>query len=333
MAILAYQAFIVFSLIVIRIVARRHLATACFVWSGFTVLNLFFWPLILVQLAVVWVSYAVLKPKDDTPPVSDGQFGPLANSPLTSATTQPLATKPEGQLATKQSAGKPPTHKSETLDTSQTILGTVNKTIANLNSFVERARAIQEATSLLDMHISMEKSTTELYLGIARSEIERDFLFAKNGPIFQETYEKYHALLSTNRNAVTPEDEKEKLSLDYVTPDFSLPTRHADIEIADAIEQRIRELQQQREAFFANLKNILDRDVALRTRFFKVIEGSNLSKIWEEELKVRRQTAELNAHFFSAQARQQGDALKPHAASNERAGADQQPRHPVRRWN
>ena len=298
MAILAYQAFIVFSLIVIRIVARRHLATACFVWSGFTVLNLFFWPLILVQLAVVWVTYAVLKPKDDTLPVSDGQLGPLTSSPLTQATTQPLATKPETQLAAKQAAGKPPTHTTEAIDTSQSFLGTVNKTIADLNSFVERARAIQETTSLLDMHISREKSTIELYLGIARSEVERDALFAKNGPIFQETYEKYFALLSANRNAVTPEEEEEKLSLDYVTPDFSLPTRHVDMEIADAIEQRIRELQQQREVFFADLKNILDRDPALRTRFFKVIEGSNLRKIWEEELKVRRQTAELNAHFF-----------------------------------
>ncbi|MDD4944984.1 MAG: DarT ssDNA thymidine ADP-ribosyltransferase family protein [Rhodoferax sp.] len=297
MAILAYQAFIVFSLIVIRIVARRHLATACFVWSGFTVLNLFFWPLILVQLAVVWVTYAVLKPKDDTPPVSDGQLAPQTSSPHTPATTTP-ETHFAAKLAAKQSAGNPPPHKNETLDTSQTILGTVNKAITDLNSVLERARAVQEATSLLDMHISREKSTIELYLGIARSEVERDALFAKNGPIFQETYEKYFALLSGNRTAVPPEEEKEKLSLDYVTPVLSLPTRHVDREIADAIEQHIRELQQQREAFFANLKNILDRDVALRTRFFKVIEGSNLSKIWEEELKVRRQTAELNAHFF-----------------------------------
>lgn len=297
MAILAYQAFIVFSLIVIRIVARRHLATACFVWSGFTVLNLFFWPLILVQLAVVWVTYAVLKPKDDTPPVSDGQLGPQTSSPHTPATTQLLATKPETQLTAKQSAGKPPTHKNETLDTSQTILGTVNKTIANLNSFVERARAIQEATSLLDMHINMEKAAIENYLGIARSEIERDACFAMYGPSFQEFYEKFNARLSTV-DAVTPEDEKEKSSLDYVTPDFSLPTRHVDIGIADAIEQRIRELHQQRQAFLADLKNILDRDPALKTRFFKVIDGSNHSKIWEAELKARRHTAALNAHFF-----------------------------------
>ena len=121
MAILAYQAFIVFRLIVIRIVARRHLATACFLWSGFTVLNLFFWPLILVQLAVVWVTYAVLKPKDDTLPVSDGQLGPLTSSPFTPATTQPPATKRETQLAAKQSAGKTPTHKTEAIDTPQTF--------------------------------------------------------------------------------------------------------------------------------------------------------------------------------------------------------------------
>jgi hypothetical protein len=291
MAILAYQAFIVFSLIVIRIVARRHLATACFVWSGFTVLNLFFWPLILVQLAVVWVTYAVLKPKDDTLPVSDGQLGPLTSSPLTPATTQPLETKPEthfaAKLAAKQSVGKLHPHKNETLDTSQTILGTVNKTIADLNSFVERARAIQQATSLLDMHISMEKSTIELYLGIARSKIERDARFAKEGPSYQESWEKFYALLSAT-DAVTPEDEKEKSSLDYVTPDFSLPTRHVDMEIADAIEQRFRELQQQREAFFANLRHTLDRDTALRTHFFKVI-NSDGSKIFETELNARLQ--------------------------------------------
>ena len=65
MAILAYQTFIVFSLIVVRIFARHHLWTACVVWSGFTVFNLFFWPLILVQLAVIWVSYTVLKPADE----------------------------------------------------------------------------------------------------------------------------------------------------------------------------------------------------------------------------------------------------------------------------
>jgi hypothetical protein len=288
MAILAYQAFIVFSLIVIRIVARRHLATACFVWSGFTVLNLFFWPLILVQLAVVWVTYAVLKPKDDTPPVSDEQLGPLTNSPFTPATAQPLAPKPEKQLAAKQSAGKPPPHENETLDTPQTILGTVNEAIADFNSFVERASAIQQATSLLDMHISREKSTIELYLGIARSEVERDALFAKNGPIFQETYEKYFALLSANRNAVPPEEEKEKSSLDYVTPNFSLPTRHANADIANAIEQCFRELQQQREAFFANLKHTLDRDTALRTHFFKSINSFG-SKILEAELYARLQ--------------------------------------------
>ena len=287
MAILAYQAFIVFSLIVIRIVARRHLATACFVWSGFTVLNLFFWPLILVQLAVVWVTYAVLKPKDDTQPVSDGQLAPPANSPHTPATTQPPATKLETQLAAKQSAGKTATHKTEAIDTPQTFLGAVNKTIADLNTFVERARAVQEATILLDMHISMEESTIELYLGIARSKIERDALFAKEGPSYQESWEKFYALLSAT-DAVTPEDEKEKSLLDYVTPDFSLPTRHGDMEIADAIEQRIRELQQQREAFFANLRHTLDRDTALRMHFFKVI-NSHGSKILEMELNARLQ--------------------------------------------
>jgi hypothetical protein len=291
MAILAYQAFIVFSLFTIRIVARRHLATACFVWSGFTVLNLFFWPLILVQLAVVWVTYAVLKPKDDTPRVSDGQLGPQTSSPLTPATTQPLATKPEVQFAAKQAAGKRAIHKTEAIDTSQTILGAVNKSITDFNSFAKRAIAAQEATSRLEIDIHRETVEIEINLAAARKQLELEAKFAKD-PSFQKNYEKFYALLTSESDKEAPENVSKEALSDYAVPDFRLPTRHANADIANAIEQRYRKLQQQREAFLANLRHILDRDTALRTHFFKTIKSSKTStnsEILEAELHARLQ--------------------------------------------
>lgn len=290
MAIFAYQAFIVFSLIVIRVVARRHLATACFVWSAFTVFNLFFWPLILVQLAVVWVTYAVLKPQDDRPRVPDEQLAPLADSSLT-----PAASRTAGQThphtyshlhTNTPTRTTPPaaTHKTAGHDATPSLLSAFNKTITNLNTFIQRASAIEKATSRLDGDIGKEKIVIELGLATARQAIERDARFAKD-PNFKKNYEHFYALLSSGRDKSSPKDDKQDPLLDFEVPNFRLPARHEDETIADAIEQRIGEMQQQREVLFANLKQTLDRDPGLRTHFFKAVESFKHSKAWEAELQ------------------------------------------------
>lgn len=292
MAILAYQAFIVFSLIVIRVVARRHLATACFVWSAFTVFNLFFWPLILVQLAVVWLTYAVLNPQDDRPRVPDEQLAPLADSSLT-----PAASRTAGQTHphthshpnTNTPTRTPPpvaTHKTAGHDASPSLLGAFNKTITNLNTFIERASAIQEATSRLDGDIGKEKIVIELSLATARQAIERDARFVKD-PDYKKNYEHFYALLSSGPDKSSPKDDKTDSLLEV--PNFRLPARHVDESIADAIELRIGEMQQQREVFFTNLKQTLDPDPGLRTHFFKSMESFKHSKAWEAELQARLQ--------------------------------------------
>ena len=275
MAILAYQAFIVFSLIVIRVVARRYLAVACWVWSGFTVLNLFIWPLILVQLAVVWLTYAVLKPPGDMPQVSGGLPVPLTNLPPTAA-----ATETAGQTHTH-------THKTGDLEAHRSTLDMVSKTVAELNCTITRASAAQEATSQLNRNISGEQFAIESRLDIARKAIQLEAFFAKDSG-HQKLYEESRARISRLLAEASPKNDKQKPSLDFTVPDFNLPPRHADVTIADAIEECIRELQQQRESFFTNLKQTLDRDFALRTNFFKAMEDSSHIKIWAE-LKTRFQ--------------------------------------------
>lgn len=67
MGILGYQLAIVASLILVRLVARRYLLAACLAWTALTIVNLFWPPLTVLQLVVVWVTYGVLT-RSDPPP-------------------------------------------------------------------------------------------------------------------------------------------------------------------------------------------------------------------------------------------------------------------------
>lgn len=64
MTVLAYQIFIVASLIVARLFGGKALLVGALIWSGLSIANVFFPPLIALQLAVVWVTFSLLTPKD-----------------------------------------------------------------------------------------------------------------------------------------------------------------------------------------------------------------------------------------------------------------------------
>ncbi|WP_162159730.1 UvrD-helicase domain-containing protein [Cystobacter fuscus] len=62
-----YQLAIVVTLILVRLISPKHLQGAALVWTALTVINLFWPPLIVVQLIVIWVTYGGLK-RSDPPP-------------------------------------------------------------------------------------------------------------------------------------------------------------------------------------------------------------------------------------------------------------------------
>lgn len=64
MGILVYQLLIVASLLVTRVVARPHLLTACLIWSALTLINVFWPPLLLLQLFVIWTTYGIIVPRE-----------------------------------------------------------------------------------------------------------------------------------------------------------------------------------------------------------------------------------------------------------------------------
>ncbi|HYO56978.1 ATP-dependent helicase [Archangium sp.] len=67
MAVIWYQLAIVVTLILVRLISPKHLQGAALVWTALTVINLFWPPLIVVQLIVIWVTYGVLT-RPDPPP-------------------------------------------------------------------------------------------------------------------------------------------------------------------------------------------------------------------------------------------------------------------------
>ena len=63
LGILLYQTTIFITLVVTRVVAPHLLAAACLIWTGLTLINLFWPPLIALQLLVIWGTYAGLEPR------------------------------------------------------------------------------------------------------------------------------------------------------------------------------------------------------------------------------------------------------------------------------
>jgi hypothetical protein len=63
MAVIFYQLAIFATLIFVRFAFPKRLLTAALVWSALTVINLFYPPLIIIQLAVIWGSFRLLKPR------------------------------------------------------------------------------------------------------------------------------------------------------------------------------------------------------------------------------------------------------------------------------
>jgi len=259
MAILAYQLFIVFSLLVVRLVAPRHLLTACLIWSGFTIFNLFFWPLILVQLAVVWVTFSVLQPKEiEKPaPATKKADSPPPPRPAPAATASPPAIRADAP----------------------SILTSVHKAVTDFNRSIDRASALQQASYRIERVMHAEKLRIETALTMARQNIQLEAFFAE-APGNRASYENTVADISRLREKSGAKGEAVESERDPDVPDFSLPPRHADSETADAIAHRIGQLQQQREAFLVDLKLSLDRDGVLREQFFRVMEASTHRKIW-----------------------------------------------------
>ncbi|MEZ5985643.1 MAG: DarT ssDNA thymidine ADP-ribosyltransferase family protein [Hyphomonas sp.] len=63
MEVLFYQGLIFLTLVLVRIISPKHLVAACVIWTILTLVNLFWPPLIGLQLIVIWGTYNLIRPK------------------------------------------------------------------------------------------------------------------------------------------------------------------------------------------------------------------------------------------------------------------------------
>lgn len=68
MPVIFFQAMIIASLVIARIFAKDKLILVAGGWSVFTFFMVFMPWLMILQLAVIWITYAVVSPKDEQLP-------------------------------------------------------------------------------------------------------------------------------------------------------------------------------------------------------------------------------------------------------------------------
>ncbi len=279
MAVLAYQIFIIFTIVLVRIVAKKHLIAACIVWTAFTFLNVFISPLLLLQLFTIWVSYALLKPKAVGTDVlsSDGNIS--ANSSRAASVQPPTLPATSSPIIIETVLDQPKrTHK---------IAGTFdqfNEFLSSTNEHLNLRNEVQRATKQLGMAIYTEKLLINSALEGAKKKIELDKQLEDIGPeesqLFHESYSRLQKLL---------DDTKEGNTITLapaLTPIFDFPPYHDDPKIAEAIGNKIIRLREDRDQFISDTVDELRQDNTLLQAFKEKLENLNGHEIWRNISKT-----------------------------------------------
>ena len=268
--VVAFQLFIVLSLIVARLVSPKHLLGVALAWSAFTLVAVFASWLLVLQLATVWAAYRMLRPR------SAGGAVPCANE--IRATLPPH----DDQQATKPLIVPKPSQasvKDADLNVTPEKEGGLRVRLERVNEYMRQQLELQEATSDLTCALHAERCLVESALDLARSR--RDVVH--RGPEFVQLYEEARAEIT----AVLEDAPKKEISLTepIKAPDFQISTTNRDSSVARLIEDRVSELRQTREAFLDKCLDELGRDPVLKRLFWQATLDQKQPKLADAFVK------------------------------------------------
>ena len=232
MTIFLYQLTIIGTLLLTRAIAPKRLMMACLIWTAFTIINLFWPPLIVIQLLVIWVTFVLISPSNSAAPR-------VVSTPSEPAIVTPAKQK----FAAKQLPSDSSTPSSLTVDTkahSQAqnparggLLDTKNTMLGELNGYVSRAAAVQKAMLSIHSRCKTERMFMEKALERAESSIESESRFLKD-PELRELFEKNLAAiklaLDENQQYAPPERIRRVNLVSH--------TSHPDLQIDETIRRR-----------------------------------------------------------------------------------------------
>lgn len=145
------------------------------------------------------------------------------------------------------------------------------KFLDDMDRSVSRAKAIERATYLLDMQVSREKSLLQSALVAAREQMQLDIELDADEDLKRIYYNLKNSPEDIDRGIdlelKRKTDDRDYQHLPTELPNFAYPIRHSDPDIADGIEHKIREIQNDREMVLGDILNGIAIEPKLRPYF------------------------------------------------------------------
>jgi len=300
-SILGFQMAIFLSILAVRVLARGKLELLCIGWTIFTFVMVFASPLILLQLLVIWGSYALLSGGGGGghAPASGGNR-PSASIPSVASTTPALNranVQTSGNTKTTQRAN-PPAPVEGFLDSLSTGAEHFRQKSDKLLDAVQVKVAIQERVSAVVRTTYPEQAVLKAALKQAAEEDRIDRTY--DTPERRARFDKKLAEITSAMEQTKTEPVTRAPS---APPNFSFPPRHSDARVADGAEAGILEAKEKHERFLEDVCSQLRENANLARHFWKSLDKLDepaIARGFERYCKSRGLNGPPAAHSPSA---------------------------------
>ncbi len=177
---------------------------------------------------------------------------------------------------------------------SRSFLGKLSQAVSEFDHHVERASALQSATSELSVSLDAERTVVEAALKSARQAMDLERELAAKGPEYRARFEQSYAELFGAIDDDTVANPSPPASMPRrPLPDFGRVGTQAPPDIQRVIAAKVDGLRADREAFLSAVHAQLASDAALRARFAEDLRDLNGEHYWvaldpHSKLKIRR---------------------------------------------
>jgi hypothetical protein len=207
--------------------------------------NLFWPPLIILQLLVVWITFVLIKPSESTAEKGTSVSGDAdvkARADAASARFEPS----ERIYGDSLLSNAPPVIESDAKSGGclngrprKSVLGKVNDALHELNDYVTLQQAVQDATSPVLSACDIERMYIESALEEAERQLKLYRELSKDAQ-FKELYdERYASIGGTLRRRQSRDAKPEERPVQIACADFSFPPTHPDPAIDESIRRKL----------------------------------------------------------------------------------------------
>ncbi|RKH71619.1 hypothetical protein D7X96_07750 [Corallococcus interemptor] len=252
MGILGYQLAIIAVLIGVRLVAPQRLLGAALTLTALSIVNLFWPPLIVLQLFTVWGTYRAIAPSAATP-----------------------------------EKGKP-ARVTELLGSVNSFIDGLNTAVDELGADVALKRAIQEATLGLQSGYNIERDGIQSVMESSKERLLADRRRLALSEAGRASFEAKKAELTAAIEKALSESG-ESVGKTYRSPpqialtDLTAPVPHENPEVAAAAQRHHASLVREYSKFLADVVARLQREKELRAIFETEMNALAPALLWRIE--------------------------------------------------